>query len=97
MFKMRGKIGDGLTYLPTDVENPRYSPKTSSLRFRNFFSKRNFDIEFEISFVGTMDISLYTQSEQRRVAGKHLTRLAKNSMAAVTYIATLLCESPSFR
>ena len=32
-----------------------------------------------------MDISSYTRSEQPRVAGKHLTRLAKNDMAAVTY------------
>ena len=51
---------------------------------------------FEISFVGTIDISLYTYSEQPGVAGKHLTRLAKNGMAAVTYIATMLCGPPSF-
>ena len=78
------------------MENPRYSLKTSSLRLHNFFSKRNFETEFEISFVGTMDISSYTQSEQPRVAGKHSTRLAKNAMAAVTYIATLLSKPPSF-
>ena len=45
---------------------------------------------FEISFVGTMHISSYTQSEQPTVAGKHLTKHAKDGMAAVTYIATLL-------
>ena len=55
-----------------------------SLRLRNLFSMRNFDTEFEISFVGTMNISSYTKSEQPRVAEKYLTRLAKNGMAAVT-------------
>ena len=48
-----------------------------------FFSKRNFDTGFGISFVGTLDISSNTQSGQPRVAGKPLTRLAKNDMAAV--------------
>ena len=42
-----------------------------------------------------MDISSHTKSEQPRVAGKHLTRLAKNGMVAVTYIATLLRGPPS--
>ena len=76
----------------TDVENPRYSLKTPCLRLRvfskngkNFFSIRNFDTEFEISFVSTMDISTYTQSDQARIAEKHLTRLAENGMAAATY------------
>jgi len=32
-----------------------------------------------------MDISAYTQSERVRIEGKHLTRLAKNSIAAATY------------
>ena len=41
----------------TDVENQRYILQTPSLRLHNFFSKRNFDTGFEISFVGTMDIS----------------------------------------
>ena len=55
----------------TDVEKGFYSLKTPSLRFCNFFSKRNFDTGFEISFVGTLDISSYTKSEPLRVAGKH--------------------------
>ena len=38
-----------------------------------------------------MDISLYTEYEQPRVAGKHLTRLANNGMAAVT------CSNPASR
>ena len=71
---------------PVHVENPRYSLKTPNLRPRNFFSKRNFDTEFEIYFVGTMDIQSYTQSEQPRVVGKHLTRLARNGMVDVTYL-----------
>ena len=78
------------------MENLRYSLKTPSLRLRKFLSKRNFDTGFEISFVGTMDISPYTQSELPRVSGKHSTKLAKNGMAAVTYIATLLRGPPSF-
>ena len=78
------------------MENPHYSLKMPSLRLCNFFSKRNFDTGFKISFVGTMVISSYTQSEQPRLAGKHLTRLAKNGIAAVTYIATLLHGPPSF-
>ena len=78
------------------MENPRYSLKTPSLGLRNFFSKRNFDTGFEISFVGTIDISSYTQSKQPRIAGKHLTRLAKNGMSVVTYIATMLRGPPSF-
>ena len=84
MFKIRGKIEDGLR--KTDVENTRYSLKTKSLILRNFFPKRIFDTGFEIKFVGTMNKSSYTQSEQLRVAGKHLTRLAKIDMAVVTYI-----------
>ena len=44
---------------------------------------------YSISFVGTMDISLYTLSEQPRVAG---TRLAKNGYAAATHTATMLCK-----
>ena len=51
----------------------------------------NFNTGFEVGFVGTMDISFYTQSEQPRVAG-----LAKNGMAVVSYIATLLHWPPSF-
>ena len=43
----------------------------------------NFDTEFEISSVGILEISLYTKSEQRRVAAKHLTRHAKTGYAAV--------------
>ena len=43
-----------------------------------------------------MNISPYTQSEQPRVTGKHLTRLAKNGYAAVTYIANLLRGSSKF-
>ena len=58
------------------------------------FSKRNIDTGFEISFVGTVDISTYTQSEQPRVAGKHLTILAKNGMAAATHTATIAGYDP---
>ena len=36
-----------------------------------------------ISSVGIPEISSYTKSEQPRVAGKHLTRHAKNGYAAV--------------
>ena len=41
-----------------------------------------------------MDISTYTQSEQPRVAGKHLTTLAKNGMAAATHTATIAGYGP---
>ena len=37
-----------------------------------------------------MDILSYTEFEQLKVAGKHLTKFEKNDMAAVVYIATLL-------
>ena len=92
MFKIRGKFGNVLT----DVENPLYNQKTQTLKLRYYFTKRNFDTESKISFVGTMDISSYTQSEQPRVAGKQQTRLAQNGMAVVTCIATLLRWPPSF-
>ena len=55
MFIIRGIIGVELT----TVEKPRYSLKTPSLRLYNLFSKGNFDTRFEISFVGTMNISEY--------------------------------------
>ena len=84
------KLGGKLTEGRTDKKNQHHSLKTPSLRLRNFFSKRNFDTGLEISFVGTMDISSYTQSEQPTAAEKYLTRLAKNGMVAVTCIATLL-------
>ena len=71
---------------------PTLQPKD----FVTFFLKRNFNTEFEISFVSTLDISSYMQSEQPRISGKHLTRLVKNSMAAVTCIATLLCGPQVF-
>ena len=51
----------------TNVEKRRYNLKTAGLRLRNYFSKRNFDTGFEISFFGTMNTTLYTQSEQPRV------------------------------
>ena len=38
---------------------------------------------FGISSVGIPEMSPYTKSEQPRVAGKHLTRHAKNDYAAV--------------
>ena len=63
----------------TDVENTRYSLKTPNLRLNNFLSKRNFDTGFEISFVGTMDISLYTKSEQPKVERKYLRDLRKTA------------------
>ena len=68
VFKIRGNL---MKELLSDRENPRYSLKTPSLKLCNFFSKRNFDTGFEISFVGTMDISSYTQYEQPRVAGTY--------------------------
>ena len=42
------KLGDG----QYDEKNPRYSQKTPTLRLLKFFSNRNFDTEFEISFIG---------------------------------------------
>ena len=56
---------------------------------------RNFDTEFDISFVGIMNILLYTQSEHSRIAEKYLTRLVKNGMAVV-HIATVVHGPPSF-
>ena len=44
---------------------------------------------FGISSVGIPKISPYTKSEQPRIAGKHLTRQAKNGYAVVANIATL--------
>ena len=89
-FIIRKKTGNRLT----DVENQRYSLEMQSLRFRNFFSKKNFDTRFEISLFCTMNMSSYMQSEQPSLAGKHLRDLLKNSMAVVTYIATLLRRPP---
>ena len=40
----------------------------------------NFNRGFEISFVGIIDISSYTKSEQPRVAGNHLRIHTKDSM-----------------
>jgi len=74
VFKIRGKIGDGLT----DMENLRYSLKTLSLRLSNIFLKGISKRGFEKRFLGTMDISSYMQSEQARLAGKHLTRLSSS-------------------
>ena len=93
--KIEGKL-EKLTNQPTNVENPRYNLKQLSLRLCNFFLKRNFDTGYKISFVGILDISTYTKSEQSSVAGKHLKRHAKNDNAAVAYIATLLRWPPSF-
>ena len=61
MFKIGGKFGDGLMW------------KT---RIRNIFYYRYFDagLVLVISFVGTRNISRYTESEQFRVAGKHLRK-----------------------
>ena len=61
-----------------------------------FLSKRNFDIGFRISSVGILDISPYTKSEQPRIAGKSLTRIAKNGYAAVGILATLFRGPPNF-
>ena len=79
------------TNLIKQIESKSKS-QTLILRLRNFYSKRNLDTEFEVSLVGTMDkdISWYTQSELPMVAGKHLTRHAKNGYAAVAILATLL-------
>ena len=48
------------------------------MRLHKLFSKSNFETSFKMIFVDTMNISLYTQSKKPRLAGKHLTRLAKN-------------------
>ena len=77
--RLENERKDGLT----DVEKLRYMQKWPFLRFLNFFSKRNFDTGYEISSVGITDFSVYTKSEQLRIAGKHLTRLVKNGYAAV--------------
>jgi len=48
----------------TDVENPRYNLKRLSLRLRNFFPKRNFNMGFKISFVGinmTLDLDVHSE------------------------------------
>ena len=50
---------------------------------RNFFSKRNFDMVLGISSVGIPEISPHTKSEQPRIAGKFLTRQAKNGYSVV--------------
>ena len=81
-FKNRGKARKR-THILTDVEKPRYTQKWPCLRLRNFISKRNFDTGFEISSVGIPEISPYTKSEQPSIAGKHLTRHAKNGYAVV--------------
>ena len=65
------------------MTKPFYTPKWPFLSPGNFFSKRNFDMGFGISSVGIPEISPYTKSEQPRIAGKHLTRHAKNGYVAV--------------
>ena len=47
-----------------------------------------------MSFSGTMNISTYTHSEQPIVAGKYLTKLPKNRITAVAYIANFLRGPP---
>ena len=49
-----------------------------------------------ISSVGIPEISPYTKSEQPRIAGKHLTRHAKNGYAVVGNIATLRSRASIF-
>jgi len=49
-----------------------------------------------ISSVGIPEISPYTKSEQPRIAGKHLTRHAKNGYAVVANIATLRSRASIF-
>ena len=61
----------------------RYTQKWPFFLFLNFFSKRNFDTGYEISSFGILEFSLYTKSEQPRIAGKQLTRHVKNGYAAV--------------
>ena len=53
-------------------------------------------MDLGISSVGIPEISPYTKSEQPKIAGKHLTRHAKNAFAAVAILATLLRGPPSF-
>ena len=45
-------------------------PKKVKFEILTCFAKRNFNRGFELSFVGTMEISPDTKSEQPRVAGK---------------------------
>ena len=49
-----------------------------------------------ISSVGIPEISPNTKSEQPRIAGKHLTRHAKNGYAVVCNIATLRSRASLF-
>ena len=63
------------------------------LRLLNFFSKRNLDTRFEISSVGIPEISPYTKY---RMAGKHLTRHAKNGYAAVAIADPASAGPPIF-
>ena len=78
VFKIKGEIRDELTDWElrlTDVENPCYRLKRMSLRLRNFFLRVIEKIE--ISFVGKIDISSCTESEQPRAKEKHLTNFWK--------------------
>ena len=49
-----------------------------------------------ISSVGIPEISPYTKSEQPRIAGKHLTRHAKNSYSVVANILPCVRGPPYF-
>ena len=49
-----------------------------------------------ISSVSIPEISPYTKSEQPRIAGKHLTRHAKNGYAVVANIVTLRSRASLF-
>ena len=82
VFKNKGKILGG------SGGNPGEGGRNFEKKCENL--TRNFDTGFEISSVGILDISQYTKYEQPRVAGKHLTRHAKNGYAAVAILATLL-------
>ena len=68
----------------------------TGLRIRNFLYNWNFNTGFEISSVGTPEISPYTKFEQPMIAVKHLTRRAKNGYAVVCNMATLRSRASIF-
>ena len=82
--KIREKLEDEGTCLLTYwCGETTLHPKMAKFETSKLFSNRNFVTGFGISSVGIREISPYTKSEQPRVAGKHLTKHAKNGYAAV--------------
>ena len=68
----------------------------NGLNSHNYFSERNFDTGFEISSVNILNISPYKKSEQPRIAGKNLTRLAKNGNSVTRIYSNKLQLSAFF-